>query len=83
MRDTEAMLASASPRKPRVRTRYRSSTEDSLLVACRAKAVSTWSAGMPLPLSATLIDAPAALADLDAHVIRTGVDGVLDEFLDD
>ena len=38
---TEAMLGSASPRKPSVCTRNRSSAERILLVACRAKASGT------------------------------------------
>ena len=50
---TAAMLASASPRKPRLRTRARSSTVSSLEVAWRAIARRSWSPGMPAPSSAT------------------------------
>ena len=48
---TEAMLESASPRKPRLFTVSRSSAVIILLVAWRRKAVRTSSRGMPAPLS--------------------------------
>lgn len=52
-RETAAMAASASPRKPRVAMAPRSLSERSLLVAWRKKAVgSSWGA-MPQPLSVT------------------------------
>ncbi|MNC85739.1 hypothetical protein D3C83_13510 [compost metagenome] len=54
-RDTEAMLASASPRKPRVATRSRSSSEPILLVAWRASASLISSFAMPWPSSVTLM----------------------------
>ena len=50
-RDTAAMAASASPRKPSVPMAARSAAERSLLVAWRRKAVGNCSAGMPQPLS--------------------------------
>ena len=52
-RDTEAMLASASPRKPRLPTCSRSSNEAILLVAWRASANLRSSRVMPLPSSVT------------------------------
>src|SRR6266508_101282 len=54
-RATEAMLASASPRKPSERTCSRSSSEAILLVACRANAIGRSPLSMPAPLSATRI----------------------------
>src|SRR6056297_387931 len=50
-RDTEAMLASASPRKPRLATASRSSSEAILLVACGCSASAISSPGMPPPSS--------------------------------
>jgi len=52
-RATEAMLASASPRKPRLATRSRSSSAPILLVAWRASASGSSSAEMPAPSSCT------------------------------
>ncbi len=54
-RATEVMLASASPRKPRLATRSRSSSEAILLVAWRASARRNCSRAMPPPSSTTLI----------------------------
>ena len=51
---TAAMLGSASPRKPSVASRSRSSIVPSLLVACRSSASSSSSAAMPAPSSATV-----------------------------
>jgi hypothetical protein len=51
MRDTDAMLGNASPRKPSVATRSRSSMHVSLLVACRDSASASSCAAMPLPSS--------------------------------
>ena len=53
--DTVAMLGRASPRKPRVAIDSRSRVVSSLLVANRLKARTTSSAGMPEPLSTTLM----------------------------
>ena len=53
-RDTAAMLASASPRNPRLPTRSSSSSVAILLVACRASASGNSSRTMPPPLSLTL-----------------------------
>src|SRR5437773_553402 len=50
---TAAMLASASPRKPRVRIERKSSSARSLLVACRANASGTSTGCMPWPSSTT------------------------------
>jgi len=50
---TEAIDASASPRKPSDSTASRSSRLAILLVACRVSASASSSRGMPLPLSAT------------------------------
>ena len=52
-RETEAMLASASPRNPIVATRSRSAIVASLLVACRPSARASSSASMPCPSSRT------------------------------
>ena len=52
-RDTAAMAASASPRKPSVWMAARSEAVRSLLVAWRRKAVGSCSAAMPQPLSVT------------------------------
>ena len=53
IRDTEAMLGSASPRKPSVRTDSRSSMRPILLVAWRASASGSSAAAMPAPSSRT------------------------------
>ncbi len=52
---TDAMLGSASPRKPRVVMENRSSARDILLVACRAKARDASSRLIPHPSSDTEI----------------------------
>ena len=52
---TEAMLGRASPRKPRLTTRSRSSRSAILLVACRDSARVSSSRGMPRPSSRTRI----------------------------
>ena len=51
--DTEAMLGSASPRKPSVAIAARSSARCSLLVACRSIASRASSGSMPNPSSST------------------------------
>ena len=74
-RETEAMLGNASPRKPSVEMASRSSESESLLVAKRWKASSTWLVGIPPPSSVTrmysvppdlisicILDAPASSA---------------------
>ena len=82
MRDTEAMLGSASPRKPSVPTRSRSSMRRDLagrvprqrerqLVALDAAAVVAHAA-----------QARAALFDLDLDAARAGIDAVLDQLLE-
>ena len=52
---TAEMAARASPRKPRVPIFPRSSSQRSLLVAWRKKAVGSSSGAMPQPLSVTRI----------------------------
>ena len=52
---TAEMAASASPRKPSVPIRARSSAQRSLLVAWRRNAVGSSSGAMPQPLSVTRI----------------------------
>ena len=52
---TEAMLGSASPRKPNVRIPNRSAASRILLVACRSKANSASSGPIPWPSSVTRI----------------------------
>ena len=52
-REMAARLANASPRKPKLATRSRSSSVRILLVAWRAKASGKSAAAMPWPLSAT------------------------------
>ena len=52
-RETEAILGSASPRKPKELIRERSSMPEILLVACRVTASSSSAAGMPRPSSVT------------------------------
>ena len=51
--DTDAIAASASPRKPIVATRSRSCSEPILLVAWRLSASASSCAGMPQPSSST------------------------------
>ena len=54
-RETEPILGSASPRKPKVATFSRSCWEAILLVACRARARLRSEASMPAPSSETRI----------------------------
>ena len=82
VRDTAAMLASASPRKPSVAIAPRSSTDCSLLVAWRAKAVTASSALMPSPSSTTAISAVPACSRSTAMRRAAGVERVLDQLLD-
>ena len=49
------MLAKASPLNPRVKSEFKSSEEEILLVQCLLKAFSTWSFSIPFPLSVTRI----------------------------
>ena len=81
--DTEAMLGSASPRKPSVAMAPRSSARRILLVACRSRH-SRASSG--LHADAVVLDPDqllAAVLDGDGDARRLGVDGVLDQLLDD
>jgi len=55
IRDTDAIDASASPRKPMLATRVRSSNVAILLVACGASASGNSSGAMPTPSSRTRI----------------------------
>ena len=80
--ETSAIAASASPRKPRVAIRNRSSASASLLVACGLEGQREVVGRHPL---AVVGDADEVLpAPLDRHVDprRPGVDGVLQQFLD-
>ena len=60
MRDTEAILASASPRNPSVVIASRSLSVATLLVACWAKASSTSTGSIPCPSSTTSMSAVPA-----------------------
>ena len=55
--ETAPTLGSASPRNPKVRILSRSSSEFSLLVACRSMQTERSAGGMPFPLSRTSIRA--------------------------
>lgn len=58
---TDAILGSASPRKPSVRIRNKSFSSLILLVACRSKATMQSSSAMPSPLSIMrILDNPAS-----------------------
>ena len=83
MRDTAAMAASASPRKPRVPMQDRSSCVRSLEVAWRKKAVFSSSGAMPQPLSLTRIRLIPPPRSSHGHGAGAGVDGVFQQFLDD
>jgi hypothetical protein len=81
IRETDAMAASASPRKPIVPIAARSSAVRSLLVAWRRKAVS---ASSGLHAAAVVRDAQvghAAVLDFDGDGLRAGVDAVFDSSL--
>ena len=67
-RDTAAMAARASPRKPRVPMASRSYSEEILEVAWRRKAVWHWSGAMPQPSSVTRMRAmpPWAISTVTA-----------------
>src|SRR5665213_1036747 len=54
--ETEAMLANASPRNPRLVMAARSDNLETLLVACRTKAIARSSAAIPAPSSLTRIE---------------------------
>ncbi len=56
-RETDAMLGSASPRKPNDAMRARSSSEAILLVACRSRASTASASSIPEPSSVTRIRA--------------------------
>ncbi len=81
MRDTEAMLGNASPRKPSVPTRSRSSIVVILLVACRAKREHQLVAVDAAAVVAHAAQAHAAFFDFDLDATRTGIDAVLDQLL--
>ena len=81
-RATEPIEASASPRNPRLAMWSRSSSR-SLLVAWAAKASPRSSGVMPAPVVGDAHQARAALLEVDPDVRRAGVEGVLDQLLDD
>ena len=81
--DTDAMLGSASPRKPSVRMAARSSARAILLVAWRSMASTASSAGHAHPVVLDANQPLAAELDRDGDAPRARVDRVLDEFLDD
>jgi hypothetical protein len=82
-RDIDAMLGSASPRKPSVATASRSSRLAILLVACRDKASASWSRPMPTPSSRIRISFAPATLYIDVDAPRAGIETVLDQFLHD
>ena len=79
---TSAIEARASPRKPSVPTRNRSSASPILLVAWLATASGNSSAAMPQPLSTTRISSIPPCSDRDVDPRGPGVDGVLHQLLD-
>ena len=79
---TSAIEASASPRKPSVPTRNRSSASASLLVAWLATASGNSSAGMPQPLSTTRIISSPPCCDGHVDARGAGIDGVFHQLLD-
>ncbi len=80
-RETDAIAGSASPRKPKVPIRTRSSPLAILLVAWRSSARRASSALMPEPSSVTATSDGAALAHLDADPLGARVERVLDQLL--
>ena len=82
-RETDAMLGSASPRKPFVAIALRSSIRASLLVAWRSRARAASSAAHPVAVVLDADEPLAALLDGDRDPRGTGVEGVLDQLLDD
>ena len=68
--DTDAMLGSASPRKPSVAMAARSSARRSLLVACRSIASRASSGSMPDPVVFDAHQALAAVLDGDGDAPR-------------
>ena len=68
IRDTAAILARASPRKPRVAMASRSCSLLILLVACRSNAMRISLSSIPLPLSATrmLVSPPSWISTVTA-----------------
>ena len=82
--DTDAMRGSASPRKPSVRDRGEVfGALRILLVACRSSASRASSAIHAVPVVLDAHQALAAVLDGDGDAARAGVDGVLDQLLDD
>jgi hypothetical protein len=73
------MLARASPRKPRVEIRSRSSSPAILLVEWRRGVLAVHARAVILNLDHAL----AAVDELDADLRGPGVERVLDELLDD
>ena len=82
MRETDAMLGNASPRKPSVRTASRSSMVPILLVAWRASARTNSSAAMPTPSSRTRHNSAPPFSISISIALAPGIEAVLDQFLD-
>ena len=80
-RDTEAIDASASPRKPSVAIASRSSAGAILVVAWRATASGRSSRAMPAPSSTTRMRLTPPAGDVDVDLRRAGVERVLEQLL--
>ena len=76
---TEAMAASASPRKPMVPTDSRSASEPILLVAWRRSASGSSSRAMPLPSSSTAISRTPPASSRTVTWRGAGVERVVDQ----
>jgi hypothetical protein len=80
-RATDAMLASASPRNPKLATRSSSASVPILLVAWRASASASSSRAMPKPSSLTRMTRMPPGFELHAHAAGARVETVLEELL--
>src|SRR5262245_18951444 len=81
-RDPAAMLASASPRNPRLATRSRSGRLAILLVAWRARASFSSSRGNAASVVHHLDLVRAAAREMNRDVAIAGVQAVLEQFLE-
>ena len=81
-RETAAIDASASPRKPSVPIASRSAGDTILDVACLATASARSSRSMPPPSSATRRRLTPPPATSMSTCVRTGVEAVLDQLLE-
>jgi hypothetical protein len=80
-RDTEAMEASASPRKAERRDGFEVGRQLIFDVAWRATASGSSSRAMPAPSSTTRMRLTPPPREVDVDLRRAGVDGVLEELL--